>query len=110
MTDLESTARALAALGHEARLTIFRTLVRAGRTGLSIGEIATHTGLAASTQAHHLKMLVDAGLVQQKRQGRETINTAHFQGMDAVISYLTDECCAGFDTATKDAALEGLKP
>jgi len=70
MDTHQSTARALAALGHEARLTIFRLLVRAGDEGLSITQIATHLDMAASTLAYHLKSLVEAGLVRQEKQGR----------------------------------------
>ena len=68
--DEQTAATALAALGHEARLRIFRLLVRAGDEGLSVGEIGTHLGVPASTLAHHLSALVTAGLVIQERQGR----------------------------------------
>jgi DNA-binding transcriptional ArsR family regulator len=78
MNQTQHMARALAALGHDARLQIFRVLVKAGRDGLTVGQIAGHLGLPASTQAHHLKMLVDAGMVLQARQGREVINTVDF--------------------------------
>jgi len=66
MDTHQSTARALAALGHEARLTIFRLLVRAGDEGLSITQIATHLDMAASTLAYHLKSrhLPDSGMLR----------------------------------------------
>ncbi len=89
------TARALSALGHAARLDVFRLLVRAGDTGLIVGDIATHTGLPASTLAHHLRALVTAGLVSQQLHGRETLNIVNFTTMDATIAFLTDECCQG---------------
>lgn len=102
------TARALAALGHEARLEIFRLLVRAGKDGVAVGEVARHAGLPLSTLNHHLAALVGAGLVAQERQGRTVINRAVYPRMDAMIDYLTRECCAGLDetcdTAAGDAA------
>ena len=98
MNQTQSDARALAALGHEARLQIFRLLVQAGHSGMTVSQIASHSGLPASTQAHHLKTLVDAGLVTQTRQGREVVSTADFDCMNRVISFLSDACCAGFDT------------
>lgn len=104
MNQTQTFARALASLGHEARLQIFRVLVRAGRDGLTVGQIAGHLGLPASTQAHHLRMLVEAGLVLQTRQGREVINTVDFDKMNAVLGFLSDQCCAGFDTASGDTA------
>lgn len=88
-------ARALAALGHPARLSIFRLLVRAGRGGMIVGEIATHLDMAASTLAHHLNALKQAGLVIQTRQGREVQTFADFDAIRRTLDYLTDECCVG---------------
>lgn len=88
-------ARALAALGHEARLHLYRTLVQAGPDGLTVGAIGQHLGLPASTLAHHLSALVDAGLVVQERQGRSVINRADYGVMNATISFLTEQCCTG---------------
>jgi DNA-binding transcriptional ArsR family regulator len=92
MTDM---ARALAALGHEARLSTFRLLVRAGEDGLRVGEIGAHLGMPASTLAHHLSALVDAGLVTQERQGREVVNRADYPAMNELLGFLSAECCAG---------------
>jgi len=88
-------ARALAALGHDARLSIFRVLVKAGEDGLRVGDIGTHLGLAPSTLAHHLSTLVDAGLVVQDKQGREVFNRVDFPAMHRVLGFLTSECCSG---------------
>jgi ArsR family transcriptional regulator, arsenate/arsenite/antimonite-responsive transcriptional repressor len=95
MTTTTPHARALAALGHDARLAIFRLLVKAGEEGLRVGDIGGHLGLAPSTLAHHLSTLVDAGLVLQDRQGREVINRVDFTAMRRVLGFLTSECCAG---------------
>jgi DNA-binding transcriptional ArsR family regulator len=95
MSTLSPTARALAALGHDARLSIFRLLVRAGDDGLRVGEIGGHIGLAPSTLAHHLSTLVDAGLVIQEKQGREVYNRVDFPAMHGVLEFLTSECCEG---------------
>ena len=95
MTTATPQARALAALGHDARLAIFRLLVRAGEDGLRVGEIAGHLGLAPSTLAHHLATLVDAGLVTQERRGREVISRAVFDAARDLAAFLLDACCAG---------------
>ena len=95
MTTSSSHARALAALGHEARLAIFRLLVKAGGDGLRVGDIGEHLGLAPSTLAHHLSVLVDAGLVLQTKQGREVYNRADYPAMRALVGFLTSECCVG---------------
>lgn len=95
MTDTNPHACALAALGHDARLSIFRLLVKAGHDGLRVGEIGDHLGLAPSTLAHHLSALVDAGLVVQDKQGREVFNRVDFAAMNRLVGFLTSECCSG---------------
>ena len=94
---LASAAAALAALGHETRLEIFRLLVRAGKDGLIVGEIGRHLGMAPSTLAHHLGALVAAGLVTQDRQGRQIVNRADYAAMDRILGVLKSECCAGVE-------------
>ncbi|MCF6445829.1 helix-turn-helix transcriptional regulator [Nereida sp. MMG025] len=104
MSISKDTARALAALGHEARIDVYRLLVRAGNEGLIVGDIAEHTKLPLSTLAHHLKTLVSAGLVRQVRRGREVVNFADFAAMDRALSFLTSECCQGVALVRNDAA------
>tara|TARA_E500000318_G_C3542150_1_gene205078 strand:- start:1116 stop:1457 length:342 start_codon:yes stop_codon:yes gene_type:complete len=93
-------APAFAALGHEARLKIYRQLVKAGEDGLNIGDIGRLLHLPASTLSHHLGMLVQAGLVTQEKQGRETRNRADFEAMGNLVGFITDECCSGVDLTT----------
>lgn len=95
MTTISSNARALAALGHDVRLSIFRLLVKAGDDGLRVGDIGTYLELAPSTLAHHLSTLVDAGLVLQDKQGREVFNRVDYPAMRRLVGFLTSECCAG---------------
>jgi DNA-binding transcriptional ArsR family regulator len=95
MTLTSPNARALAALGHDARLSIFRLLVKAGDEGLRVSDIGEHLAMAPSTLAHHLSALVDAGLVLQDRQGREVFNRVDFPAMRRVLGFLTSECCTG---------------
>lgn len=104
MNTNASIALSLAALGHETRLAIFRLLVRAGDEGLNVGEIGQHLDMAASTLAHHLKTLVDAGLVIQERQGRQIVNRVDYRAMRGTVSFLTAECCVGVTLMREDAA------
>jgi len=90
-------ADALGALGHEARLSVFRLLVRAGSNGLLVGELSEHLEMPPSTLAHHLKALVAADLVTQERNGREVLNFPNFEMMRATMAYLTDQCCTGVE-------------
>ena len=68
--------------------------MRAGDEGLPVGRIQEKLGIAASTLSHHLKRLVDTGLVTQERQATTLICRANYPGMNALIGYLADECCA----------------
>ena len=104
MTTISPNARSLAALGHDARLSIFRLLVKAGDDGLRVSEIGEHLGLAPSTLAHHLSTLVDAGLVLQDKQGREVFNRVDFPAVNRLVGFLTSECCAGVTTCSSEDA------
>jgi len=95
--DLEEVAQGFAALGSEARLEVVLTLVRAGTNGLTIGEIQSRTGMAASTLAHHLKFLASAGLLEQEKQGRAVINRPCFPRLETLAGYILRECCADLD-------------
>lgn len=103
-------APAFAALGHEARLKIYRQLVKAGEEGLNIGDIGRLLDLPASTLAHHLGTLVQAGLVTQEKQGRETRNHADFDVMRNMAGFIVDECCSGVDLATAATPQSGKEP
>ena len=87
--------RALAALAQNLRLQIFRVLVVAGPTGMTPGALSEHLGAAATTLSFHLKELTNAGLVTQERLGRYLIYRASFEQMNALLGYLTANCCQG---------------
>jgi DNA-binding transcriptional ArsR family regulator len=86
---------ALGALAQETRLDIFRYLVGIGPAGASAGQIAEHFGLPLPTLSFHLKTLQHAGLVQRIRQSRLLIYSADLTTINAVLGYLTENCCAG---------------
>lgn len=104
MSTTSPHAGALAALGHDARLSIFRLLVKAGDDGLRISDIGDHLGIAPSTLAHHLSTLVEAGLVTQDKRGREVFNRVDYPAMHRVLDFLTSECCVGVTVNTPEAA------
>ncbi|MGZ2258924.1 ArsR/SmtB family transcription factor [Roseobacter sp. A03A-229] len=93
--DLTIAAAQFAALGSEQRLSVLRTLVRAGPEGLSIGELGSRTGVTGSTLTHHMKILASAGLVTQVKQGRSIICAAvAYDDVQALSQFLVNECCA----------------
>jgi ArsR family transcriptional regulator, arsenate/arsenite/antimonite-responsive transcriptional repressor len=86
---------ALAALAQDNRLDVFRLLVEAGPDGMPAGEIANALGLAPNTLTFHFDRLRAAELVTVRREGRSMIYAARFETMNALLSYLTDNCCGG---------------
>ena len=86
---------ALSALAHETRLDIFRLLVREGVTGAAAGEIADALSVPPATLSFHLTALLQAGLVRKHRESRNVIYAADFTTMNAMLAYLTENCCAG---------------
>ena len=86
---------ALGALAQRSRLAIFRLLMEAGPEGLAAGIIAEKLALPAATLSFHLAQLVRAGLARSRQEGRFVIYSADFQNMNALVAYLTENCCAG---------------
>ncbi|SOY94939.1 putative transcriptional regulator, ArsR domain [Cupriavidus taiwanensis] len=86
---------ALAALAHSIRLSVFRLLVQAGPGGLPAGRIAELMEMPASSLSFHLKELHRAGLLSSRQDGRSIIYMAHFETMNALLGYLTENCCSG---------------
>lgn len=91
----EEAILALGALAQEHRLTLFKLLVRAGAEGLPAGAIAAELDIPNSSLSFHLTQLNRAGLVNQTRNGRSLIYSANYAGMNALMGYLTENCCAG---------------
>ncbi|MCB1632985.1 MAG: helix-turn-helix transcriptional regulator [Xanthomonadales bacterium] len=86
---------ALTALSHETRLNAFRILVQIGSAGLPVGELREQLDLPAATLTAHLNQLRAAGLVRDERLGRVIRVHADYQRMNALLAYLTENCCAG---------------
>ncbi|WP_104655494.1 ArsR/SmtB family transcription factor [Ralstonia insidiosa] len=87
--------RSLGALAHSLRLQVFRMLVVAGPTGMTPGAITEQLGVPGATLSFHLKELMNAHLVTQEREGRNLIYRAAYDHMDALLGFLTANCCQG---------------
>lgn len=90
----DTAASCMESLGNARRLAIYRRLVRAGQTGLAVGELQDELNVPGSTLSHHLHHLVGNALVTQTREGRVLRCTANYETMNALVEFLTDECCA----------------
>lgn len=105
----ENAVTALGAIAHGHRLAVYRMLVKRGPTGLPAGEIATRLDLPPSSLTFHLQQLQRAGLVTQRRLGRQVIYAADYAAMNGLVAYLTENCCGNAAVCTPACAPGALK-
>jgi len=91
----QQVVKALGALAQPVRLQVFRALVVTGQAGLTPGTMAEALGIPQNTLSFHLKELSSAGLVTQERSSRNIVYRAAYDQMNALLGYLTENCCAG---------------
>lgn len=96
--ETNTALKTLAALSHESRLAAFRELVQAGPDGLAVGDLRERLGLPPATLTAQLNLLRNAGLVHDQREGRAIRVRADYAHMNALIAYLTENCCGGAAT------------
>jgi DNA-binding transcriptional ArsR family regulator len=92
--ESKQVVTALSALAQETRLAVFRLLIQAGPTGLSVGEIGEAVKAAPATLSFHLKELTYAGLIEPRQAGRFIFYAANFERMNELLGFLTENCCA----------------
>jgi len=93
--ESSEVVQALAALAHPLRLEVFRALVVTGQRGLTPGVMQEALGVAPATLSFHLKELASSGLVTQERANRHLVYRAAYEHMNALLGYLSDNCCQG---------------
>jgi ArsR family transcriptional regulator len=93
--ETKQAIQSLAALAQESRLAIFRLLVQAGPEGMAAGAIGEALALPPATLSFHLAGLTRAGLARSRSEGRFVIYTVDFRSMNALVGYLTENCCQG---------------
>jgi ArsR family transcriptional regulator, arsenate/arsenite/antimonite-responsive transcriptional repressor len=111
--EMNSAVEQLSALAHDARLNVFRLLVKAGPEGLAAGEIARTLDTAPNTMSAQLLVLSNARLIRARRDGRSIIYSVDFPVMSELLVFLTEDCCAGRSeicTPVVAAANRGCQP
>lgn len=93
--ETKDAAAGFAALAQATRIDAMRLLTERGASGFAAGELAARLGIAPSSLSFHLSALVEAGLVQSTRQGRQVIYAVRFAGLRSLFAFLTETCCGG---------------
>lgn len=93
MESLAQFAQSFQALGSEPRLLIYITLLQHHPKGLNVKDLQTKVDMKASTLAHHLKVLVDAGFVRQEQKGKESMNYAVAETLHTLCNHISCKCC-----------------
>lgn len=93
--EVKGAVEALGALAQASRLEVYRLLVQAGPAGMPASEIAEQVGVPANTLSFHLKSLSHADLVQSRQEGRFIYYSANYERMNALLAFLTENCCGG---------------
>ena len=91
--DAPAAVAALGALAQDTRLRAFRLLVECGPDGLPAGVVAERLDVPPSSLTFHLQHLLRSGLATQRRVGRQLIYAADFTAMNALVGFLTENCC-----------------
>ncbi len=97
--ESKAAVSTLAALAQETRLAIYRHLVQAGPAGVPAGLIAAKLDVPGPTLSFHLKELAHAGLITSDSQGRFLYYRANYAAMNALLAFLTENCCRGSECA-----------
>jgi ArsR family transcriptional regulator len=93
--ELKSAVTLLGALAQDSRLQVYRLLVQAGPEGMAATELAERLGIPANTLSFHLKTLSHADLVQSRQAGRFIYYSTNYEQMNALLGFLTENCCGG---------------
>ena len=107
--DEVDVVKSLGALAQPVRLQVFRALVVTGAAGLTPGTMAEALGIPQNTLSFHLKELANAGLVLQERSSRHIIYRAAYDRMNALLGYLTENCCEGASCAVPSSSPASCK-
>ena len=93
--DTKNAVTAMAALAHASRLSIYRYLVELGPEGAYPSDLAQKFDIPNATLSFHLKALSQAGLIEAERNSRNILYRANFEEMQALVDFLTQNCCGG---------------
>jgi DNA-binding transcriptional ArsR family regulator len=92
--DAEQIAARLRALGDAGRVRIVGALACCEGHEMTTGDAAALLGVTDATASHHLRQLLDAGLVLSRRDGRRSFYRLDLEATRAIATALTVTCGA----------------
>jgi ArsR family transcriptional regulator, arsenate/arsenite/antimonite-responsive transcriptional repressor len=95
LMESKTAINASSALAQDSRLQVYELLVEAGPAGLAASDIAERLGIPANTLSFHLKTSSHADLVHSRQEGRFVFYSTNYEQMNALLSFLTENCCGG---------------
>lgn len=101
------TAKVLDALGDPTRRAVLE-LIRGGAR--PVGEIARYLPVSRPAVSQHLRVLKEAGLVRDRRDGTRRLYAVDPEGLSALRAYLErywDDALSAFEEAAQEAEKEG---
>jgi ArsR family transcriptional regulator len=93
--EAEATADLFKALGDPARVRIVNVLATGAGEPVCVCELTEPLGLSQPTVSHHLKKLLDAGLVDREQRGKWAYYTLRREAVEklAAVADLKGVCC-----------------
>ncbi len=86
--DDKELAAALRALAHPARLRILRILTQKGVSDCCCTDVTECLPLAQSTVSQHIKVLLDAGLIERKPRGTRNCYLVRADRLQSAVAAL----------------------
>ncbi len=85
--DVELIANVSDALAHPARVQIFQYIMEQNSTGTEVcnRDVFLHFDYAQATVSQHIKKLIDSGLIQVSKQGK---NSYYFVNAGLLMKYV----------------------
>lgn len=80
----------LSAVGDETRQLIIKLLIEhCGEGGLRVGEIQKSTNISRTAVSHHLKILMDAGIIMVRKEGTRNFYylESHSSSLKLIIEF-----------------------
>jgi ArsR family transcriptional regulator, arsenate/arsenite/antimonite-responsive transcriptional repressor / arsenate reductase (thioredoxin) len=99
----ESAIEGFGSLAQPTRLAAVRHLLSVHPESLSAGEIARRCDVPHNTMSTHLGILSRAGLIAVEKDGRSMNYRADVTGFQALLAFLSKDCCNGRPELCGDA-------